>query len=187
MGSDYRLGRLVCRYPRFNPRSRVGSDVGAWSTVPELLCFNPRSRVGSDFCRHRLCLLLRCFNPRSRVGSDFAHLVNCTNSCLFQSTLPRGERHYSDSITNVTNTVSIHAPAWGATMDKYRYTLRTCVSIHAPAWGATSAISQNGLILNVSIHAPAWGATRYPDGFDPERSSFNPRSRVGSDGDLAWQ
>ena len=55
--------------------------------------------------------------------------------------------------------VSIHAPAWGATCLAGRSTGREPVSIHAPAWGAT-------------------GATRSP----PEGpSSFNSRSRMGSD------
>ncbi len=61
--------------------------------------------------------------------------------------------------------VSIHAPAWGATLDNL--TLQDCrvVSIHAPAWGATI----DGKLIHkaplVSIHAPAWGATR--QGRDP--------------------
>ena len=77
---------------RFNPRSRVGSDViqnDEWNIV---VSFNPRSRVGSDFkvgglpiliaefqsalpcgerpCGSRPASLPAGFNPRSRVGSD---------------------------------------------------------------------------------------------------------------------
>src|SRR5947209_10369182 len=55
--------------------------------------FNPRSRVGSDalpLFRGRWSL---SFNPRSRVGSDAVR---------------RGVR-------TTRETVSIHAPAWGAT------------------------------------------------------------------------
>ena len=33
------------------------------------------------------------FNPRSREGSDVSDCRYCLNSGLFQSTLPRGERH----------------------------------------------------------------------------------------------
>ena len=33
------------------------------------------------------------------------------------------------------------------------------VSIHAPAWGATNCQHSSRCILVVSIHAPAWGAT----------------------------
>ena len=33
------------------------------------------------------------------------------------------------------------------------------ISIHAPAWGATRALHLDITINNISIHAPAWGAT----------------------------
>ena len=56
------------------------------------------------------------------------------------------------------------------------------VSIHAPAWGATDGQMFAGVDARiVSIHAPAWGAT-------PRSSApcccpwrFNPRARVGRD------
>ena len=37
--------------------------------------------------------------------------------------------------------VSIHAPAWGATIVSCRISYRFFVSIHAPAWGATDIVS----------------------------------------------
>ena len=56
---------------------------------------------------------------------------------LFQSTLPRGERHGSRAFNFEEKLVSIHAPAWGATHRRSaNYPLQN-VSIHAPAWGAT--------------------------------------------------
>src|SRR5947209_7822881 len=100
---------------------------------------------------------------------------------LFQSTLPRGERQHPliDAICLLD--VSIHAPAWGATlgMDCKAYLLtgfnprsrvgsdilfnalakKRGVSIHAPAWGATAGFDQRDKSFLVSIHAPAWGAT----------------------------
>ena len=54
--------------------------------------FNPRSRVGSDFMYRLLHQPSKNFNPRSRVGSDCISPVN-------------GRKR----------TISIHAPAWGAT------------------------------------------------------------------------
>ena len=77
--------------------------------------------------------------------------------------------------------VSIHAPAWGATVCPIRSLCPRDVSIHAPAWGATASLfliskfipsfnprtrmgcDENRLRVErrrqVSIHAPAWGAT----------------------------
>ena len=106
-----------------------------------------------------LCRSLPDFNPRSREGSDI----------------------YIDA-TGIVATISIHAPARGATsvsgsMNGSRY-----ISIHAPARGATIASSplSSGLIRFqstlprgerlfptffdtsvriISIHAPARGAT----------------------------
>jgi len=61
-------------------------------------------------------LRVSCFNPRSREGSDYAG--------------------YSKEITD---DVSIHAPAKGATLHIIPDTVTGHVSIHAPAKGATTA------------------------------------------------
>ena len=76
--------------------------------------------------------------------------------------------------------VSIHAPAWGATIPEDRDHAIQRVSIHAPAWGATFAITWGGERLSVSIHAPAWGATCEP-GRNCNIDCFNPRPRMGGD------
>ena len=55
--------------------------------------FNPRSHEGSD--PGNLSKLYRTgnFNPRSHEGSDVDVLVRSALTFVFQSTLPRGERH----------------------------------------------------------------------------------------------
>ena len=55
-----------------------------------------------------------CFNPRPRMGGD-------TSACVVGFVEP----------------VSIHAPAWGATLTLFYVDPPYLVSIHAPAWGAT--------------------------------------------------
>jgi len=57
-------------------------------------------------------------------------------------------------------TVSIHAPAWGATWWTRLWGTAPDVSIHAPAWGATDDFFVDSPKSEVSIHAPAWGATQ---------------------------
>ena len=103
--------------------------------------------------------ILHYFNPRSREGSDSAVLALVPISSQFQSTLPRGERRYLNPRIVVNGTISIHAPARGATKEKSaparissfqstlprgerlysgQYTCSSCaISIHAPARGAT--------------------------------------------------
>mgnify|MGYP001052009399 CR=1 FL=1 len=104
----------------------------------------------------------------------------------FQSTRPRGARlDCAQSVCSLSS-VSIHAPAWGATISIRQMRIcfhcfnprarvgrdagdmvvqnQTSVSIHAPAWGATSDIDTQVANYAVSIHAPAWGATKKFDG-----------------------
>ena len=60
-----------------------------------------------------------------------------TASYLFQSTPPRGGRRERRVIVADLVGVSIHAPAWGATVVTAIDESNSDVSIHAPAWGAT--------------------------------------------------
>ena len=77
--------------------------------------------------------------------------------------------------------VSIHAPAWGATDGRFQGRGEAGVSIHAPAWGATRCRARVLRAVRVSIHAPAWGATTVYAGRNNTKGGFNSRSRVGSD------
>ena len=162
-GATGRISRLiVIRGTGFNPRARVGRDMVSAVTYHVITAFqstrprgarlqslhangwhsgfNPRARVGRDRrCTLQMMRNQRGFNPRARVGRD----------------LPTE----TTEVTKVT--VSIHAPAWGATQQMYNQFTDVRVSIHAPAWGATlRTLSGSMHVLGVSIHAPAWGATR---------------------------
>ena len=123
---------------------------------------------------------------------------------LFQSTHPRGVRLDEIRVKRGFIRVSIHAPAWGATVSFNNPTetqmfqsthprgvrrvqfldlaTKQKVSIHAPAWGVTLGVStaQHGDI-DVSIHAPAWGATYSGRWRRASEARFNPRTRVGCD------
>ena len=100
----------------------------------------------------------------------------------FQSTPPHGGRLFNCFIYARYMLVSIHAPAWGATIKEFGVNGCHQVSIHAPAWGATIFLMWilGDMVLfqstpphggrpeltilylpatKVSIHAPAWGAT----------------------------
>ena len=58
-------------------------------------------------------------------------------STKFQSTHPHGVRLQRAGSSAVSGSVSIHAPAWGATILSFTSRKYIKVSIHAPAWGAT--------------------------------------------------
>ena len=55
------------------------------------------------------------------------------------------------------------------------------ISIHAPAWGATDHRRRRHRHRPISIHAPAWGATSVCRRRFRRARYFNPRSRMGSD------
>ena len=55
------------------------------------------------------------------------------------------------------------------------------ISIHAPAWGATLTFLSYRLFWQISIHAPAWGATSSPEVSLRQKTDFNPRTRMGCD------
>ena len=77
--------------------------------------------------------------------------------------------------------VSIHAPAWGATLRK-----RNRVSLHQfqstrPHGARRNAGLAMHEVYTVSIHAPAWGATSKLQKEIFALFCFNPRARMGRD------
>ena len=86
-----------------------------------------------------------------------------------------------NGLTATVNSISIHAPQWGATNRQSSGGGRRVISIHAPQWGATrqparrasstrfQSTHPSGVrpvddhrchhVGQISIHAPQWGAT----------------------------
>ena len=81
--------------------------------------------------------------------------------------------------------ISIHAPAKGATKRYIVHIDDLEISIHAPAKGATLMRSSLLRSTHISIHAPAKGATTYVFAKLRQVLHFNPRSREGSDNSRA--
>ena len=122
------------------------------------------------------------FNPRSRMGSDGPTQVDTFRYNEFQSTLPHGERRVAGAV--LVHRYRSFNPRSRMGSDRRsggRVPALFPVSIHAPAWGATISGSSALRRRGVSIHAPAWGATPYEVDRRRFRSCFNPRSRMGSD------
>ena len=145
----------------FNPRTRVGCD-RASSSAKRLQGVSIHAPAwGATFPFPAFCRA-KSFNPRTRVGCDRLSYQYVAGYVTFQSTHPRGVRPDRRSSAPDVETVSIHAPAWGA----------------------TTVFDRVRMMLEVSIHAPAWGATRGNYGIHQrKRAGFNPRTRVGCDAD----
>ena len=149
--------------------------------------FNPRTRVGCDErcsrCRgYRTGVSIhapawgatlrpcgswrktRCFNPRTRVGCDVFPQFMGYGALQFQSTHPRGVRHLNVGTASFNNTVSIHAPAWGATRRppparRYRWFQSTHprgVRRYAAGDGVPYLVFQSTHPRGVRLHARAF-------------------------------
>ena len=147
----------------FNPRSREGSDAdvntaisqvenisirapargattASGSDTSSVFDFNPRSREGSDAAGYRGVHRAADFNPRSREGSDVVQIIHLSKWHIFQSALPRGERHVRQILDGTLTIISIRAPARGATKFRQQFHQWESISIRAPARGATRTI-----------------------------------------------
>ena len=114
-------------------------------------------------------------------GERHHQIADRNSQSAFQSTLPRGERLFSFSAAIASLLVSIHAPAWGATISAI------ILGTFLPCFNPRSRVGSDAYSFAhfiktlVSIHAPAWGATPDSPFLLCVGSGFNPRSRVGSD------
>ncbi len=194
---------MASQYPRQHTAIDVGAaehDGNAFPRVKRAF-LNGGSQCGSagalrgvvgvfvelDAGRFAPGMPLRCFIPRARVGRD-APPDRQQQSHKVSIHAPAWGATVSQRPYRRVDPVSIHAPAWGATHIGGATVPTLEVSIHAPAWGATCAPPWKRARCGVSIHAPAWGATSASARFNPWAVSFNPRARVGRDhhGD-AWR
>jgi len=93
-----------------------GATVGKYvqSPLSGFQSTRPRGARQAYQCRDRQYRY--CFNPRARVGRDSTQREIVHMVTLFQSTRPRGARLIALSFPFLTQRVSIHAPAWGATL-----------------------------------------------------------------------
>ena len=114
------------------------------------------------------------------------------------------------NVTPDTRPVSIHAPAWGATCRACRfvgasngfqsthprgvrqeYAFAIEVTLQFQSTHPRGVRRQDVVIIcppvQVSIHAPAWGATRSDPSSSRPDPCFNPRTRVGCDGERKRQ
>ena len=180
--SDVRSNNLTILLHNFNPRSHERSDkeIESSLTAGKFQSTLPREerRIRCIFT-----LIFRNFNPRSHERSDHiqrafrqtCHIsihaptrgatqlsLICIFSPIFQSTLPREERHSSFPSLILYTTISIHAPTRGATISCVSTKSSRVISIHAPTRGATKHHFPSLCIHCISIHAPTRGATILP-------------------------
>ena len=137
---------------------------------------------GERLCRNCCSRQTRSFRSALPRGERPVTVGNYAQYVQFRSALPRGERPERTILWRMDATVSIRAPARGATVCSVGDQPAESVSIRAPARGATAGERRH------------WCRTQSFDprsraGSDPcqvrvmssDRSRFDPRSRAGSD------
>ena len=127
--------------------------------------FNPRSREGSDRIPRRKDKRRLHFNPRSREGSDLFTIRRILITS-FQSTLPRGERRELLTNDKLSEAISIHAPARGATLRRLHPEKRHLFQSTLPRGERRANGIEEYIGTAISIHAPARGATLKPQLID---------------------
>ena len=120
----------------FNPRTRVGCD-HKLVALPHRKRFQSTHPCGVRQLYRKTKSQNASFNPRTRVGCDTLCTSALADKAWFQSTHPCGVRLRQSSGASQGKSVSIHAPVWGATVNRADRFLGLPVSIHAPVWGAT--------------------------------------------------
>ena len=101
---------------------------------------------------------IACFNPRPRMGGD-----------------------YFNPVVEDWTEVSIHAPAWGATLVETKQQNSMLVSIHAPAWGATDHDILCKILQRFQSTPPHGGRLLGTEVAGVDGTGFNPRPRMGGD------
>ncbi len=122
------------------------------------------------------------FDPRSRAGSDHGVAIRFNARTLFRSALPRGERQQYPGFDYDPWTVSIRAPARGATWAIRDFLSPEGVSIRAPARGATAGVDVLRYHQRGFRSALPRGERRPRAHRAARCTRFDPRSRAGSDG-----
>ena len=143
----------------FNPRTRVGCDYRYPRCLPYPFPFqstHPRGVRPVSACSSRT---RANFNPRTRMGCDTMALVILMPSRSFQSTHPHGVRLGGETMLYPNLKFQSTHPHGVRPFPSIRVKNATIISIHAPAWGATVSDRRRIRMTDISIHAPAWGAT----------------------------
>ena len=188
----------------FNPRARTGRDDAMPPAARMCCCFNPRARTGRDLRRAHTRRGRLSFNPRARTGRDVRTIGFAIGPPMFQSTRPHGARparHVGsrglclcfnprartgrdsrDTLSGrVYRSVSIHAPARGATTDIPSECCTNAFQSTRPHGARPMHEAGKPAFVRVSIHAPARGATSASDVRQAAATGFNPRARTGRD------
>ena len=129
------FGMVSLVFQSTHPRGVRHSATHVLSNVAEVSIHAPA--WGATSCTSSKRSAKASFNPRTRVGCDLVNLMLHLPEALFQSTHPRGVRPgFTRHQRELTLFQSTHPRGVRRPFGQY-LTNKLRVSIHAPAWGAT--------------------------------------------------
>ena len=160
-GATIPIPHILLQCWHFNPRSREGSDLVDKVIGDKAAQFQSALPRGERPAAFALIFSVFDFNPRSREGSDVDRACGSCEGTTISIRAPArgatGTRFYDMALNNI----SIRAPARGATIPSPLDFVGRHISIRAPARGATSTVVTDPAYTGISIRAPARGATRW--------------------------
>ena len=160
-GGDTQPILTATLHSRFNPRPRTGGDQGAVTMVVTTVVSIRAPARGATLSDLSLCRNGRGFNPRPRTGGDAGQTTD-RRALRFQSAPPHGGRRDPGRLSGPGQSVSIRAPARGAT-----------------SWLATS------LMPSFNPRPRTGGDSLDSCSSSTASTRFNPRPRTG--GDRGWR
>ncbi len=129
-------------------------------SVRDTSCFNPRPRAGGDGCRRLRLRMRKRFNPRPRAGGDFAAAASMSRAVSVSIHAPaRGATQPLRDVKHIHETFQSTPPRGGRLIEYRRHWYNDMFQSTPPRGGRQHPIDMVSRYLNVSIHAPARGAT----------------------------
>ena len=181
MGGDWRRVLATMMLPVSIHAPAMGGDPDRARFAPDRARFDPRPREGGDHARRGASVGDVAVSIHAPARGATHDVGVASLQALFRSTPPHGGRRRE--MRGITMRVSIHAPAWRATIA--RAWPRRAVFRSTPPHGGRRSV-RLGLRLGclVSIHAPAWRATAGRRPRSGAHRRFDPRPR---DGGRRWE
>ena len=173
--------RTVMNMLNFNPRSHEGSDNSGWSSFPfRYISIHAPTRGATFFLEYGQdpYYVFQSTLPR---GERHMWKYNTPDVLTFQSTLPRGERHKMHNICMTSLYFNPRSHEGSDNVAGVATKSDKNISIHAPTRGATVTrfiILKHNTDFNPRSHE---GSDYFLNYFIPFFCYFNPRSHEGSD------
>ena len=179
MGCDF-PGSLFSWFSKgFNPRTRMGCDNNLLKMPLLGILFQSTHPHGVRHPYRLFDTQARGFNPRTRMGCD-QNVEQVVDISVFQSTHPHGVRLRSPRCSIIIYFCFNPRTRMGCDCVQLGSRRQTRVSIHAPAWGATlPSKPKRSSILFQSTHPH--GVRQPADVILLNACCFNPRTRMGCD------